>query len=399
MASEFLSQEEVDALLNGSSGEDAPPEEMTGGSKPEMRTYNLGTQERIVRGRMPTLEIINERFARLLRTGLFNFMRRTPEIAVINCKVIKYNEFVRNVVVPTNLNICSMRPLRGNGLFIFEPSLIFTIIDNIFGGDGRYHTRVEGRDFTSTEQRIIGRLLDVVFEEFVKSWAPVFPLHPEYIRSEMHTQFANIATPSEIVVVMGVRVEIGDGGGTIQMCIPYSTLEPIRDILYSTLQGDQAEPDRRWLNMLKLQVQEAEVQVKAHLAKSRLYISDIMKLHVGDVIPLDIPSQIEATVDNVPGFECSYGSSNGKYALKIEKVLLSPPSDLKSDHLEEVAKELAAKYKLNTKINEGAENKGNANPAAPADGTAAPPGSPPVSSLGPRPGAGPSTIINTTPGG
>lgn len=369
MASEFLSQEEVDALLFGAGSDDAPAEEPHDGKAPEMRTYNLGTQERIVRGRMPTLEIINERFARLLRTGLFNFMRRTPEISVIQCKVIKYNEFVRNVVVPTNLNICSMRPLRGNGLFIFEPSLIFTIIDNIFGGDGRYHTRVEGRDFTGTEQRIIGRMLDMVFEEFVKSWAPVFPLHPEFIRAEMHTQFANIATPSEIVVVMGVRVEIGDSGGTIQICIPYSTLEPIRDILYSTLQGDQAEPDRRWLNMLKGQVQEAEVQIKTTLANTRLYVSDVMQLHVGDVIPLDIPPTVTATVDNVPGFECSYGSSNGKYALKIEKVLLQPPSDLKSDHLEQVAAELAAKYKLNTKL-PGAEGAAGTPGAAPAAGAA-----------------------------
>jgi len=199
MSNEFLSQEEVDALLRGVSGEteEAKVEEDEGG----IRTYNLATQERIVRGRMPTLETINERFARNLRIGLFNFMRRTPEISVGPARTLKYGEFVRNLVVPTNLNVVHMRPLRGSALIVFEPRLVFLVIDNLFGGDGRFHTRVEGRDFTQTEQRIIQRMLQVVFEDYERAWAAVHPLKFEYVRSEMHTQFTNIATSSEIVVV------------------------------------------------------------------------------------------------------------------------------------------------------------------------------------------------------
>ncbi|BET25517.1 flagellar motor switch protein FliM [Limnobacter thiooxidans] len=319
MPGEFLSQDEVDALLRGVNGEEETKEqsEIAGGVRP----YNLATQERIVRGRMPTLEIINERFARLIRIGLFNFMRRSPEISVGPVKVLKYNEFIRNLVVPTNLNIMAMKPLRGNALFIFDPSLVFAVIDNLFGGDGRFHTRVEGRDFTQTEQRIIARMLEVIREEFVKAWAPVFPLKPEYLRSEMHTQFANIATPSEIVVTTSFSIELGAGGGSLHICVPYSTLEPIRDLLYSSMQGDQAEPDKRWVTMLKKQVQMAEVDLVASLANTQLTVADIMELRVGDVIPIEIDKVIEARVDNVPVFNCSYGTSGGQYALKVEEVM------------------------------------------------------------------------------
>src|SRR5262245_50764895 len=242
MSKEFLSQDEVDALLKGVNGEADP--EPKAEDKEGVRPYSLGKQERIVRGRMPTLEIIHDRFARLLRIGLFNFMRRSPEISVGPVKVVKYSEFIRNLVVPTNLNIVHMKPLRGSSLFIFDPSLVFTVVDNMFGSDGRFHTRVEGRDFTPTEQRIIMRMLEVVFEDYQKSWAPVHPVTFEYVRSEMHTQFANIATPSEIVVTATFNVELGDAGGQLHICIPYSTIEPIRDMLYSPMQGDSYEPDQ-----------------------------------------------------------------------------------------------------------------------------------------------------------
>jgi flagellar motor switch protein FliM len=319
MSKEFLSQDEVDALLRGVSGEQESAPAAEAGDGP--RLYNLATQERIVRGRMPTLEIINERFARQLRIGLFNFMRRSPEISIGPVRVIKYGEFIRNLVVPTNLNIVQVRPLRGSGLFIFDPSLVFTVVDNLFGGDGRFHTRVEGRDFTPTEQRIIQRLLGVVFEEYQKAWHPVHPLKFEYVRSEMHTQFANIATPTEIVVATTFTVELGSAGGDFHICLPYSTIEPIRDVLYSPLQADHAEPDTRWLRMLSKQVQVAEVELVARLSEIPVKVRGLVGLKPGDVIPLDMPSSIVASVDGVPVFECKYGTLNGQYAIKVEKIL------------------------------------------------------------------------------
>jgi len=321
MAEDFLSQDEVDALLKGATGEtdEVQQEEEKGGVRP----YNIATQERIVRGRMPTYEIINERFARLLRIGLFNFMRRTVDIAVGPVKVIKFSEFVRNLVVPTNLNLVQMRPLRGTALLVFDPNLIFLIVDNLFGGDGRYHTRVEGRDFTQTEQRIIRRLLDVVFEEYEKSWKSVYPVKFEYVRSEMNPQFATIATPNEVVVTVTFDIDMGNQGGELHVCIPYSMIEPIRDTLYSALQGDHLEVDKRWIKLMSKQVQLAEVELVANIGHTQVTFEQILSMQAGDIIPLEIPKTIAVNVDGIPVMDCHYGIMNGQYALRVN-AMISP---------------------------------------------------------------------------
>ena len=324
MAGDFLSQDEVDALLKGVTGETDEPEE-SAGEGGGVRSYNIGTQERIVRGRMPTLELVNERFARYLRIGLFNYMHRNAEISVGPIRVQKYSEFIRNLVVPTNLNLVVAKPLRGTALFVFDPNLVFLVVDNMFGGDGRFHTRVEGRDFTPTEQRIIHGLLTVVFTEYSKSWKPVYDINFEYVRSEMNSQFANIATPSEIVVSTTFTLEFGGATADMHICFPYSMLEPIRDLLYSTMQSDQLSSDKRWIGTLRKQLQGAEVEIVAQLASGRITLGQILKLKSGDVIPIHIPEKISVLVDNVPLMECAYGQQNGQYALKVERFISSNP--------------------------------------------------------------------------
>lgn len=325
MSDEMLSQDEVDALLKGVNGEaDAPPDDKGEGS---VRPYDPSKQERIVRGRMPTLEIINERFARNLRLGLFGFMRKSPEVSVGPVRVQKYSEFIRNLVVPTNLNIVSPKPLRGNALFIFEPTLVFTVVDNMFGGDSRFHTRVEGRDFTPTEQRIIQRMLTVVLENYQNSWQPVHPLKFEFQRAEMHTQFANIATPSEVVVTTTFKIEFGSAGGDIHICIPYATLEPLRDLLYSTTQADNSVNDSRWLRMLTSQVQLAEVELVAQLARTPVTLQQVLNMKAGDIVGLDLQPTLVVEVDGVPVFDCRYGVLNGHYSIKVEKMLTAGSQD------------------------------------------------------------------------
>jgi len=322
MNQQILSQDEVDALLQGITGESQKLEQeevSTGG----VRNYNLASQERIVRGRMPTMEIINERFARNIRIGLFNFIRKSPEISIGGIKVQKYSAFLREIVVPTNFNIVSVRPLRGSGLIVCDPTLVFAVIDALFGGAGKYHTRIEGRDFSPTEQRIITRLVEVVTTEYKKAWHGIYPLELEYQRSEMQPQFANIATPSEIVVATSFTLEIGDTTGTVHFCIPYSTLEPIRDVLYSTIQGDSNEPDQRWVNLLKEQIQSAEVDLVAELATAPATVEQLLSFKPGDFIELDLQPGIQAKVAGVPILDCHYGTSNGKYALKIDQLLTS----------------------------------------------------------------------------
>lgn len=325
MSQDFLSQEEVDALLKGVTGElDEAPQEVDTSS---VRPYNLATQERIVRGRMPTLEVINERFARQLRVGLFNFMRRTADISVGPIRIVKYNQFIRNLVVPTNLNLVQAKPLRGTALFIFDPNLVFLVVDNMFGGDGRFRARVEGRDFTLTEQRIIQRLLGVVFEEYEKSWKPVFELKFEFLRSEMNTQFANIATPNEVVVVTTFNIEFGSTAGEFHICMPYAMIEPVRDKLNNSMQGEQMVVDKRWLRLLAQQVQMAEVELVATLGQTAVTFDQILKMRAGDIIALEIPEAIIAAVDGVPVMECRYGQFNGQYALKVEKMLTNSATE------------------------------------------------------------------------
>ncbi|MCP5272385.1 MAG: flagellar motor switch protein FliM [Burkholderiaceae bacterium] len=320
MNQQILSQDEVDALLQGITGESQKLEQEEAPSG-GIRDYDLASQERIVRGRMPTMEVINERFARNIRIGLFNFIRKSPEVAIGGIKVQKYSAFLREIVVPTNFNIMSVKPLRGSGLIVCDPNLVFAVIDSLFGGAGKYHTRIEGRDFSPTEQRVILRLVEVITAEYRKAWTGVYPLDLEYQRSEMQPQFANIATPSEIVVATSFTLEVGDTTGTVHFCIPYSTLEPIRDVLYSTIQGDSAEPDRRWVKLLQNQIQSAEVELVAELAHAPATVEQLLSFKPGDFIELDLEPVVQAKVDGVPIFDAHYGTSNGRYAIKIDQLL------------------------------------------------------------------------------
>jgi flagellar motor switch protein FliM len=320
MSESFLSQEEVDALLEGVTGESQRSVEEAA-EHGEVRLYNISSQERIVRGRMPTMEIVNERFARNLRQGLFNFIRRSPEVSVGPVAVQRYSAFLRELAVPTNFNIVAIRPLRGSGMIVCEPSLVFGVIDTLFGGIGKFPTRIEGRDFSATEQRVINRLVDVIAEEYKKAWTGIYPLELEYQRSEMQPQFVTIATPSEIVISTSFQLEIGDITGAIHFCFPYSTLEPIRDVLYSSTQGDSVEVDKRWVNVLTREIQAAEVTLVARLATADATVERLLSLKKGDFIELERESRIQATVDGVPIFECNYGTHNAKYAIRIEKAL------------------------------------------------------------------------------
>jgi flagellar motor switch protein FliM len=320
MNQQILSQDEVDALLQGITGESQKLEQDEAPTV-GVRDYDLSSQERIVRGRMPTMEVINERFARNIRIGLFNLIRKSPEVAIGGIKVQKFSAFLREIVVPTNFNIVNVKPLRGSGLIVCDPSLVFAVIDALFGGIGKYHTRIEGRDFSPTELRVILRLVETISNEYRKAWTGIYPVELEYQRSEMQPQFASIATPSEIVVATNFTLEIGETSGSVHFCIPYSTLEPIRDVLYSTIQGDAAEPDRRWVNLLTHEIQSAELNLVAELGHAGATVEQLLSFKPGDFIELDLDPMIQAKVDGVPVFDAHYGISNKKYAIKIDRML------------------------------------------------------------------------------
>lgn len=324
----FLSQDEVDALLAGvigdsnQAGTDAL--ETVGGVRP----YDLASPDRVIRHRMQTLELINERFARRLRSTMLSFMRRNADITVGSIRIQKYSDFERNLPVPSNLNMVGLKPLRGISLFTFDPNLVFLIIDSLFGGHGRYNTRIEGRDFTTTEQRIILRLLELTLDSYCSSWEPVYKVEAEYIRSEMHTKFANISSGNELVVVTSFNIEFGAQGGNLNICLPYSMIEPVRDLLIRPLQDSgNNEIDQRWTQQLTRQVRSAEVDLVAEFLKINLNVRDLLGLRVNDVLSVDIPDTLTAHVDGAPILEGSFGTFNNKYALRVQKFLANTDPD------------------------------------------------------------------------
>lgn len=318
MAEQFLSQDEIDALLDaaGPGGEIAEPVTVAADARP----YDLARQERIVRGRMPALELIHERFSRNLRIGLFNFMRRNPEVTVEPVVVGKYATFMNSLAVPSNINVMQIKPLNGSALLIMEPQLVASIVDIMFGGSGRVSSQPEGREFSATEQRLILRMIEMICIEYRKAWEAVYPLELVYSRSEMQPQFANIATPTEIVVSVRFQIHLGEQGGAIHLCIPYTALEPIRETLFSSVNASLQTNERGWLGMLSQEIRPASVELVAELTTAEITIGELFNLSRGDIIEIDAGPNAQLKVGQVPVFEGRYGEFNGRYAVRIDTV-------------------------------------------------------------------------------
>ncbi|WP_034915677.1 flagellar motor switch protein FliM [Erwinia sp. 9145] len=321
MGDSILSQAEIDALLNGDS-DSAAEENVNNAGDGDIRPYDPNTQRRMVRERLQALEIINERFARSYRMALFNLLRRSPDITVGAIKIQPYHEFARNLPVPTNLNLIQLKPLRGTALVVFSPSLVFIAVDNLFGGDGRFPTKVEGREFTATEQRVIRRMLKLALEGYSEAWKPIYPIEVEYVRSEMQVKFTNITTsPNDIVITTPFHVEIGNLVGEFTICIPFAMIEPLRETLVNPPLENSRQEDHQWRETLVKQVQHSELELVANFADVSMRISRLLALKPGDVLPIDKPDRIIAHVDGVPVLTSQYGTLNGQYALRVEHLI------------------------------------------------------------------------------
>jgi flagellar motor switch protein FliM len=317
MSAEILNQDEIDALLKGvDDGAVAiePPPDDPGKAK----VYDLATQVRIVRGRMPTLEMINDRFARLFRVGLYNMLRRTPEISVAPVRVQKFTEYAQNLRVPSSLNLIKINPLRGSALLTLDATLVFAIVDNFFGGNGRY-TKIEGREFTLTEGRIVQMVLRQAFADLTEAWSVCTPINIEYLNSEINPHFANIVSPSEIVVVTAFRIELEGGGGELHVTLPYAMIEPIRDLLDSGVQSDRMERDESWNKTLRAEIEEAEVELVPVLGHTTLTLGRLVDLKPGDIIPCDFDGEVTLLAEGVPVLRGGFGVSRGQQAVKVSQ--------------------------------------------------------------------------------
>lgn len=320
--SDLLTQDEIDALLHGV--DDVEDEDGGGQSEAGVVQFDFSSQDRIVRGRMPTLELINERFARHMRISLFNMLRKTAEVSINGVQMIKFGEYQNTLYVPTSLNMVRFRPLKGTALITMEARLVFILVENFFGGDGRFHAKIEGREFTPTERRIVQMLLKLVFEDYREAWSPVMGVEFEYLDSEVNPTMANIVSPTEVIVVSSFHIEVDGGGGDFHVVMPYSMVEPIRELLDAGVQSDKMDTDVRWSQALRDEIMDVPVNLRAKLLDVELSLRDLMEMQPGDVIPIDMPEAATVFVEDLPTYRAKMGKSGDNVALKISEKLKRP---------------------------------------------------------------------------
>lgn len=316
----ILSQDEVDALLKGLSdgqieGTQEPPK-----VPDNVRMFDLTNQDRIVRGRMPTLDIINDRFAKIHRISLSGALRRMLDISACQAEMIKFGEFIRTLPVPTSLHILKMEPLRGHALFMIESRLIFNLVDCFFGGTGKGSYKIEGRDFTSIEYRVINKVVKQVLADLDQAWQPIIPVSFLFVRSEINPQFATIIPPTDVVIVVRFELEMDRMMGRMAIVLPYSTIEPIRSKLYASFQSDQLEIDEQWILRLRKLLGEVAVQISVELGNATLRGEDLMNMEVGDVIILDNDAgkPVSVKVEGIPKLTATPGICHGKLSFQVD---------------------------------------------------------------------------------
>ena len=333
---DVISQAEVDALMLGVLPDDvhagaggtrrsgqAPAQQvpLQVPLQGDVQPFDVASLEHIVRGRMPTLEIINERFARHLHAGLLELTGQSAAISAGQVTVQKYSAFASTLGVPSNCNVVAIRPLRGNGMLVCDPMLISAVIDLLYGGSGRLLGRLDGRAFSDSEQRALNRLVGVITEGYNRAWRGICPLELVHLRSEVQPELANIAVPGERVMTTSFQLEIGEASGEIHFCFPCVTMEPVRDILHSTTQPDFTQADRRWVNQLTREIQSVEVTLVAQLAVLDTTVAQLVSMKAGDFIGLKVEPLISAMVDGMPVFGCQYGTVNARHAIRINQSL------------------------------------------------------------------------------
>ncbi len=316
---QILTQNEVDALLTAVSDgmietEAAEIPEPTG-----IQLYDLTAQDRVIRERMPTLEVIHDKFARAFSTQLSTTMQRVVTISLTSTDFVKFGDFMRNLPLPACISLIRFNPLKGSAIMVLDSRLVFALVDNFFGGQSASSFKIEGRDFTSIELRLVRRVVQNATEELENAWAPIYPLKIEYLRSEMNPQFAAIGPPSEIVIEMIFEVDLDEISGKIYLVMPYSMVEPIKDKLISGFQSEDLEVDKIWANRFREHLKKVSLDLEVDLGKTEIQVKDLIDLEVGDVIQLDrdVLEPLIVEAEGVPKFFCRPGLYKGAHAVKI----------------------------------------------------------------------------------
>ncbi|HOK06403.1 MAG TPA: flagellar motor switch protein FliM [Syntrophales bacterium] len=321
----ILTQEEVDALLRGISGGEIETETEDLHDPSEVVPYDLTSQDRIIRGRMPTLEMMNEKFARLFRATLTSLLRKVTSVTAISIDMIKFGEFLKTLPVPTSMHLFRIEPLRGTSLFVVEAKVIFMLVDILFGGTGRDTFKVEGREFTAIENNIIRRVVINALADLEKTWKGLTEVSMVYQRSEVNPQFVQIVSPTDVVVVVNFEVEVEYSSGLMTLCIPYASLEPLREKLQAGFQSEELEVDRRMIDRFVKNFMKAEVEVVVELGSTQLSAGEVVRLQRGDIIPLDQPAgePLPIYIEGVKKFAGFPGVYKGAQAVQIAEIIYS----------------------------------------------------------------------------
>lgn len=323
MSESFLSTDEVDTLLKGV--KDSPTASDTaahaGPDPASVQPYDLTSQERITRQRLAGFDIINEKFVRLFRAGMHSYIHRNVELVPSPVRFVKYRDFTETIPQPPSLNLVEAAPLRGTGMIVLAPQLVSLIVDNLFGGDGRFPSRTDVREFTRTEQRIITRLLAIICDTYSKAWEPVCAARFNHVRSENNLQLVKIAAPDDLMLVITYTVRLGQLSGDLHVCLPYSMIDPVKAAFLARPEEEPAALDKRWTQMMTQQLQSAEVELVVNLGQCTLPLKEIMQMQAGDIIPIKLDAVVTGFVDSIPVMECTYGQVNRQYAVRVERLL------------------------------------------------------------------------------
>jgi len=318
---DWLSQEEIEGLLDGVEGDDFASANLEVLAQDEIKPYDFSSQERGIRGgQIRTLEMIHGRFAGALRTSLFQWLGRAPEVVVSGIQLQKYADYMDRQRSPVSLNSVRMAPLRGRALIVMDPRLVFTVVDSVFGGNGQFDPQAQGREFSRTETRVIRKILDRVFNGLKDAWEPVLSVDFDYLDSETHPNDTTVAGRDDYVMTATLNITLEGSGGDLTLLLPYAMIEPIGGVL--EVSGEEAEEaDPQWRLALRDRVTGASVNVSGVLAEKRLSVGDLLRLKIGDVIPIEMPQILSLQVEGVPVFTGRPCTSEGHCAVQvIEKI-------------------------------------------------------------------------------
>ncbi len=332
---QILTQSEVDALLSAvaeGAVEGTPPGEVgdslgssghVSSNDIEVTPYDLTNQDRVIRGRMPTLDIIYERFIRLYRMSLSNSLRKIATISIISTDLLKFGEFVNTLPIPSCMCIMRFESLRGPALLVFESKLSYALVDSFFGGTDRPYSKIEGKEFTRIELSIMRKVMDLAIKDLEEAWAPVHKADISFVRTEVNPQFVGVVPPSDVIISTTFEIELENASGTVALVIPYSTIEPIKNKLNASFQNESDRVDKEWTAKLEEHLINSEANILINLGSATITVADLVNLNVGDIIPLTQDSDGEMTVliEEVPKLFCLFGSSRGNRAVQVTRIV------------------------------------------------------------------------------